>query len=52
MAASILVLSVVAVSVKNMCEVCDADTLSRFYANLPNPLMPDEIPTFDSEAHR
>ncbi|NNC74233.1 MAG: hypothetical protein HKN93_01855 [Acidimicrobiia bacterium] len=45
-------LSVVGTRVIDLCETCDSETLGRYYANLPNPLMPDEIPTFDSEEHR
>lgn len=45
-------LSVVGTRVVDLCESCDAAALARYYANLPNPLFPDEIPTFDTEEHR
>jgi hypothetical protein len=32
-----------------LCVSCDADTLERWHENRPNPLMPDQLPTMDSE---
>lgn len=38
-------LSVVGTRTIHLCFECDADTLSRWNQNRPNPLMPDELPT-------
>lgn len=38
-------LSVVGTRPINLCSVCDAETLARYHANRPNPLLPSEIPT-------
>lgn len=38
-------LSVVGTRLIHLCSVCDAETLSRYHANRPNPLMPDDLPT-------
>ena len=32
-----------------LCSACDAEALLRYHRNRPNPLMPDELPTSDSE---
>ena len=42
-------LSVVGTRVIHLCPRCDADTLERYQRNLPNPLMPDELPTLGPE---
>ena len=38
-------LSVVGTRPIDLCTACDAETLSRYHRNRPNPLMPDELPT-------
>ena len=38
-------LSVVGTRTVNLCSVCDVETLDRYHANRPNPLMPSELPT-------
>jgi hypothetical protein len=38
-------LSVVGTRQIQLCSVCDAETLTMYHANRPNPLMPDDIPT-------
>ena len=38
-------LSVVGTRPIQLCSVCDADTLAKYHANRPNPLLPDDIPT-------
>ncbi len=38
-------LSVVGTRTVRLCSVCDAETLERYHANRPNPLMPSELPT-------
>lgn len=42
-------LSVVGTRIVLLCSECDADALDRYHRNRPNPLMPDELPTSDSE---
>ena len=42
-------LSVVGTRIVQLCSVCDSDALDRYHRNRPNPLMPDELPTADSE---
>ena len=42
-------LSVVGIRTVHLCRVCDADSLARYQRNRPNPLMPDDLPTADSE---
>lgn len=37
-------LSVVGTRIIHLCYACDADTLSTWHRNRPNPLMPDELP--------
>ena len=38
-------LSVVGTRIIHLCSDCDGETLRRYHANRPNPLMPDDIPT-------
>ncbi|MFQ5553901.1 MAG: hypothetical protein ACE5GC_00860 [Acidimicrobiia bacterium] len=38
-------LSVVGTRPIDLCSTCDAPALGRYHRNLPNPLMPDELPT-------
>ena len=38
-------LSVVGTRTVQLCSQCDAETLERYHANRPNPLMPSELPT-------
>lgn len=38
-------LSVVGTRRIHLCSDCDAAAIERYHANLPNPLMPDELPT-------
>lgn len=40
-------LSVVGTRTVYLCPVCDADALELYHRNLPNPLMPDQLPTTD-----
>ena len=40
-------LSVVGTRKIRLCSSCDAERLSRYHRNRPNPLMPDELPTLD-----
>jgi Zn ribbon nucleic-acid-binding protein len=42
-------LSVVGTRPVTLCSVCDADTLTNYHANRPNPLMPRELPTVGEE---
>lgn len=42
-------LSVVGTRIVYLCSACDAEALDRYHRNRPNPLMPDELPTSDSE---
>lgn len=42
-------LSVVGTRIVYLCSACDAEALERYHRNRPNPLMPDELPTGDSE---
>jgi hypothetical protein len=42
-------LSVVGTRVVHLCSSCDVEALDRYHRNLPNPLMPDELPTVDPE---
>ena len=42
-------LSVVGTRTVRLCSDCDAETLERYHANRPNPLMPSELPTDGSE---
>ena len=42
-------LSVVGTRIVYLCSACDAEALMRYHRNRPNPLMPDELPTSDSE---
>lgn len=42
-------LSVVGTRIVYLCSACDADALDRYHRNRPNPLMPHELPTTDSE---
>lgn len=37
-------LSVVGIRVVDLCRDCDAESIRRWQANRPNPLMPDELP--------
>lgn len=41
-------LSVVGIRVVQLCTSCDADDLERWQRNRPNPLMPAELPTVES----
>ncbi len=38
-------LSVVGNRVIHLCPECDRETLTTYWRNKPNPLMPDELPT-------
>lgn len=38
-------MSVVGTRTIHLCSDCDAETLERYHANRPNPLMPSELPT-------
>jgi hypothetical protein len=38
-------LSIVGTRRIHLCTGCDAATLERYFRNLPNPLMPDDLPT-------
>ena len=38
-------LSVVGTRPIHLCSACDAETLRKYHANRPNPLMPADIPT-------
>ena len=38
-------LSVVGTRTIYLCSECDADTLTVYHRNRPNPLMPDQLPT-------
>lgn len=42
-------LSVMGTRPVTLCSTCDAETLRRYHANRPNPLMPDELPTRGEE---
>ena len=42
-------LSVVGTRPIVLCSTCDAETLRRYHANRPNPLMPTELPTRGEE---
>lgn len=42
-------LSVVGTRIVYLCSTCDDQALVRYHRNRPNPLMPDELPTADSE---
>ncbi len=42
-------LSVVGTRIVHLCSACDVETLDRYHRNRPNPLMPDDLPTVDSE---
>lgn len=42
-------LSVVGTRPVVLCSTCDADTLSHYHANRPNPLMPTDLPTVGEE---
>jgi hypothetical protein len=42
-------LSVVGTRIVHLCSSCDVEALERYHRNRPNPLMPDELPTTDSE---
>ena len=33
----------------DLCSTCDADTLARYHAHRPNPLMPTDLPTVGEE---
>jgi hypothetical protein len=41
-------LSVVGTRPVTLCYVCDPETLAKFHRNRPNPLMPDELPTINT----
>lgn len=40
-------LSVVGIRTVDMCWQCDRDTIDRWQANRPNPLLPGELPNAD-----
>lgn len=42
-------LSVVGTRTVQLCSTCDVEALDRYHRNRPNPLMPGELPTVDSE---
>lgn len=42
-------LSVLGTRPITLCSICDADKLTRYHANRPNPLMPDSLPTVGEE---
>ena len=42
-------LSVVGTRPVVLCSACDGDTLRKYHANRPNPLMPDDLPTVGEE---
>jgi hypothetical protein len=42
-------LSVVGTRPVRLCSVCDAERLTTYHANRPNPLMPDQLPTMGEE---
>ncbi|MGI9666886.1 MAG: hypothetical protein ACR2N2_07295 [Acidimicrobiia bacterium] len=33
----------------DLCSICDADALTNYHANRPNPLMPTDLPTVGEE---
>ena len=38
-------LSVVGIRIVHLCNSCDAETIARWQANRPNPLLPGQLPT-------
>jgi len=40
-------LSVVGIRMIELCRACDAETIDRWQANRPNPLLPEDLPTAD-----
>lgn len=42
-------LSVVGIRIVHLCHHCDADDIRRWQDNRPNPLLPKELPTVDSD---
>jgi hypothetical protein len=38
---------VVGIRIVHLCTVCDAEDISRWQQNRPNPLLPAELPTLD-----
>lgn len=42
-------LSVVGIRTVDMCWVCDRNTIQRWQANRPNPLLPGELPNADHD---
>lgn len=42
-------LSVVGIRTVEMCWNCDVDTIRRWQANRPNPLLPDQLPNAEGE---
>lgn len=41
-------LSVVGIRIVHLCTMCDAEDIERWQDNRPNPLMPRELPTFET----
>lgn len=42
-------LSVVGIRMIQLCWACDRETIQRWQANRPNPLLPSELPTAETE---
>lgn len=42
-------LSVVGIRIVHLCNGCDAEDIARWQKNRPNPLLPEELPTFDTD---
>lgn len=38
-------LSVVGIRIVHLCNSCDEETIARWQANRPNPLLPNQLPT-------